>query len=357
MSTERRASRTSEVAHPSRATAALTIGVIALVAAFLYLVRNALIPFVFAGVIAFVTTPAIDWAAARTRLPRWIFALLALLLLFGAFVLLGWLGVPSLLHQLAQVGSNLEGSIAEIVAQVIGKDTIDLFGKPMNAQGIARGVVTYAGAFLSTHAPSLLEYTFASMFGVILSWVLLGYMLFGGSAQGEALVWLLPPARRDLARRVWTELSPVLRRYFLGVLLVVIYASVAAYIGLGLILHIHDALFLALLTGLLEIIPVVGPVASGTIAGLVAVGQAQSSWNIIAYIIYAVALRVSIDEFFAPIVLGKAAYLPPVMVIFCFLAGGMLFGIVGVVMAVSVALAVKALLGEVYREEGLRQEA
>jgi len=56
-------------------------------------------------------------------------------------------------------------------------------------------------------------------------------------------------------------------------------------------------------------------------------------------------------------VLGKAAYLPPVMVIFCFLAGGMLFGIVGVVMAVPVALAVKALLGEVYREEGLRQEA
>jgi predicted PurR-regulated permease PerM len=146
-----------------------------------------------------------------------------------------------------------------------------------------------------------------------------------------------------------------MRRYFLGVGLVVIYASTAAYIGLGLILHIHNALFLALMTGLLEIIPVIGPVASGTIAGLVAMGQAQSSWNIIEYIIYAVALRISIDEFFGPIVLGKAAYMRPVLVIFCFLAGGMLFGIVGVILAVPAALAVKAILGEVYEEEGLRR--
>src|SRR4051794_24921894 len=101
MSTERRATDTSHPAHPSRATAALTIGVIALIAAFLYLVRNALIPFVFAGVIAFVVTPAIDWATARTRLPRWVFALLALLLLIGFFALIGWLGVPSLAQQLS----------------------------------------------------------------------------------------------------------------------------------------------------------------------------------------------------------------------------------------------------------------
>jgi predicted PurR-regulated permease PerM len=356
MSTERRASPSHRLAHPSRATAALTIGVIALVAAFLYLVRNALIPFVFAGVIAFVATPAIDWAAARTRLPRWLFALLTLLLLIGVFVLIGWLGVPSLAQQLTGMGSNLQGSIADIVAQFIGKDTINLFGKQTNAQMIAKDVIDFASTFLSTHAFTLVEYTFAGMFGIILAWVLLGYMLFGGSAQGEALFWLLPPSRRDFAKRVWAKLSPILRRYFLGVLLVVIYASVAAYIGLGLILNIHNALFLALLTGLLEIIPVIGPVASGTIAGLVAIGQAQSSWNIVEYIIYAIALRISIDEFFGPIVLGKAAYLRPVLVIFCFLAGGMLFGIVGVVMAVPVALAVKAILGEVYHEQGLRQD-
>jgi predicted PurR-regulated permease PerM len=354
MSTERRADHKSHLAHPSRATAALTIGVIALVAAFLYLVRNALIPFVFAGVIAFVVTPAIDWAAARTRLPRWIFALITLLLLLGFFALIGWLGVPSLAQQLTGMGSNLQGSIADIVREFIGGDSINLFGSPVDAPKIAQYIIRGLAAFLSAHVFTIMAYSFAGLFGMILSCVLLAYMLFGGRSTGEALFWLVPPARRDFAHRVWNQLSPILRRYFFGVFLVVCYASTAAYIGLGLILDIHHAIFLALITGILEVIPVIGPAASGTIAGLVAIQQAKSSWNILEYIMYAIALRISIDQFFAPIVLGKAAYLRPVLVIFCFLTGGMLFGIVGVIMAVPAALAVKAVLGEVYDEEGLR---
>jgi predicted PurR-regulated permease PerM len=341
---------------PSRGTTALTIGILAGILLFLYFVRDALIPFIFAGVIAYVATPAIDWMAAKTRLPRWIFALLTLLVLIGFFVLLGWLGIPSLVRQLTSTGENLQGSIADIVRQFIGNGTINLLGRPMNAAMIAQSLIQTLSAFFSAHAFTIMAYTFAGLFGMILGWVLLGYMLFGGRSTGEALFWLVPPARRAFAHRVWNKLSPILRRYFLGVLLVVTYASTAAYIGLGLILDIHHAVFLALITGILEIIPVVGPAASGTIAGLVAIQQAKSSWNIIEYIMYAIALRISIDQFFAPIVLGKAAYLRPVLVIFCFLTGGMLFGIVGVILAVPAALAVKAFLGEVYHEEGLRDE-
>jgi predicted PurR-regulated permease PerM len=142
-----------------------------------------------------------------------------------------------------------------------------------------------------------------------------------------------------------------LRRYFVGVALVVLYASVVAYIGLGLILHIHHAALLAVLTGVLEVIPIVGPAASAIIAGLVAVQEAKSSWNILAYVAYAIVLRISIDEFFGPIVLGKAAYVRPALVIFCFLAGGLLFGIVGVVLAIPVALTIKTSLQELYKEE------
>ena len=43
-----------------------------------------------------------------------------------------------------------------------------------------------------------------------------------------------------------------------------------------------------------------------------------------------------------------------VLVIFCFLTGGMLFGVVGVLMAVPTALTIKAFLGELYHEEGLK---
>jgi predicted PurR-regulated permease PerM len=104
------------------------------------------------------------------------------------------------------------------------------------------------------------------------------------------------------------------------------------------------------MTGLLEMIPVIGPVTSAVIAGLVAVRYATGIGNIIGYAVYATVLRLSIDELIGPVVLGRAAHVHPVMVIFCFLAGGVLFGIPGVIMAIPVALAAKHSLAVLYDE-------
>jgi predicted PurR-regulated permease PerM len=152
-----------------------------------------------------------------------------------------------------------------------------------------------------------------------------------------------------LVTRIWGNLDPILRRYFIGVGVVVLTTSIFAYVGLGLILGIHYALFLALMTGLLETIPIVGPAASAVIAGLVAIGQARGAASILAYALYATALRITIDQVVGPIVLGRAGYVRPVVVIFCFLAGGILFGVVGVALATPIALALKVTLEEMYR--------
>jgi len=107
------------------------------------------------------------------------------------------------------------------------------------------------------------------------------------------LFWPVPPGSRPFADRIWSRLDPLLKRYFIGVIVVVAYAVVAAYIGLGLVLGIRHAAFLALLTSVLEMIPIVGPVAAVTIAGLVAVQQATSFWAI-AGVILAVPLALTI---------------------------------------------------------------
>jgi predicted PurR-regulated permease PerM len=116
------------------------------------------------------------------------------------------------------------------------------------------------------------------------------------------------------------------------------------------VLGLHHALVLALLTGLLEIIPMIGPLAAAVMAGLVAVQQAATSWDIWAYVGYAIVLRLSIDQLIGPLVLGSAARVHPVLVLFCFLAGGALFGVVGMILAVPAALLVKVTLSVVYRE-------
>ena len=109
--------------------------------------------------------------------------------------------------------------------------------------------------------------------------------------------------------------------------------------------------FLALLTGILETVPVIGPTAAAILAGLVSLRTATGIINIVEYALYATALRLSIDQIVGPIVLGRAAHVHPVLIIFCFLAGGVVLGIPGVILAVPVALVVKSTLATIYGDE------
>ncbi len=327
---------------------ALVIGAAALL---LHLLQNVLLPFVIAAVTAYVCAPLVDWSIARTRLPRWSMALCLLAVLMGAGALLGFLGLPLLLRQVQSVVADLHGAVADFAQAIIGTRSVQLFGSTVDAQRLADLVV--GGLQYETTGAQLLSlvgWAAAAAFGFILVWVLIGYFLLDSQGIAAGLLWLVPPRDRALAEGIWRELDPLLRRYFIGVAVVVAYATAAAYLGLGLVLGLHHALLLALLTGLLEVIPMVGPVAAAVIAGLVAVQQAATSRDIWAYVGYATALRLSIDQLVGPIVLGNAARVHPVVVIFCFLTGGALFGVVGVILAVPIALVVKVTLSVLYRE-------
>jgi len=331
---------------------ATVVGVTVALIIFVYLLREILLPFVFAGILAYICTPLVDGLTRRTGKPRWLWAsaVLIVLVLIGAVI--GYLAVPSLIHEVTAIGS-LKEAITTFTQKFIGHGNVTVLGEPINAAQIGASVQGALHHWLNRSGQmlTLAALGFAGMFGIILAWVLLGYLLFDAHKISDGLFWLVPPHHRPFVHRVWNDLDPILRRYFVGVALVVLYASTAAYIGLGLILNLHHAVLLALATGMLEVIPIVGPAASAIIAGLVAVREAQSAWNIVAYVIYATALRISIDQFFGPLVLGRAAYVRPALVIFCFLAGGLLFGVVGVVLAIPVALTIKISLYELYKEE------
>jgi len=330
----------------------IAIASIVAILVFLYLIRTILIPFVFAAIIAYVCTPFVDRMAERARWPRWIFAIATVLILLAFAVLIGFLGVPPLLREGARMSGNLEEDIRRLIEQFVGTGSMTLLGQSVGAAQIAayaaNGLRDWLGA--SGHLLSIAAIGFAAIFGFILSWVLLAYLLISAKSVSEGLFWLIPPRNRPFVHRVWKDLNPILRRYFIGVALVVIYASIAAYLGLGIVLGLRHAVFLALVTGVFEVVPVVGPAASALLGGLAAVEENKGSWTVLGYIVYVIALRISIDEFFGPIVLGRAAYVQPVLVIFCFLCGAILFGVVGVVLAVPAALTVKATLAELYRD-------
>jgi predicted PurR-regulated permease PerM len=234
----------------------------------------------------------------------------------------------------------------------IGNRSIDLFGESMNAAQIGQLASASAHAWLSNGGTmlKLAAWSFAAVFGLLLTLVLLCYFLVDGKRAAAGLWWLIPPGQRPFAGRVWARLDPILKSYFIGVLAVVAFAVVVAYLGLGLILGLPHAVFLALLTGILEMIPIVGPAAAIAGTGMVAIQQAKSITAIVGYAVYATLLRLSIDQMFGPLMLGTAARVHPTLVIFCFLVGGFLFGIAGVILAVPTALTVKTVLAVMYED-------
>jgi len=313
---------------------------------FLYVIRSILLPFVLGGIVAYLCTPLIDSMARHSRVHRWVFALAVLLALMAIAGLVGYLGVPTALHELVALAANPREVIDGFVRVLLGNRSFSIGGASLNAAQIAARAASGLSSIVTNgdrmFAAALTGFT--ALFELILTWVILGYLLFDAPRLSQGLLWAIAPRRRPAFLRFWRRFDPILRRYFIGIALVVLYASVAAYIGLGVFLGLHHALLLAMMTGLLELLPLIGPVSSAVLAGLVAVREAAGASAILAFILYAIALRLSIDQFFGPLVLGQAARVRPVLVIFCFLSGGILLGISGIILAVPVALAVKVTL-------------
>ncbi len=325
----------------------------AVLAVFLYFIKVVVLPFVLAAIIAYICTPLLDWLTKRTRLPRLLFAVLLFLLIVGAVAITGSFAAERFVDQARSLTTGLPGMLAKVIGDAIGNQPIHLFGHSIDAAQITQWLMTGIGNWFeqTDKLATAAGYGVAAIMGVFLSAVLLFYFLASGESVARGMLWIVPPHRRNLVRRIWARLDPVLFRYFLGVMAVVVYTTAAAYLGLGIILGIRHAVFLALLTGILEILPVVGPTSAAILAGLVALRSATGIMSILAYAAYATALRLSVDQLFGPIVLGRAAHVHPVLIIFCFLTGGIVYGVPGVILAVPVALLIKSTLATLYGDD------
>jgi predicted PurR-regulated permease PerM len=325
----------------------------AALAVFLYFIKLILLPFVLAAIVAYISTKPLDWIAKRTGWPRMLFAVLLFLVFLAIGAILSVFAAKRIVVEARGLAADLQQILENFIAQAVGDHPIEFLGRSTTAQQIVGSVLEQIRDWIGqTDQLTLLTgYGLAAVMGAFLTVVLLFYFLTTGKRIALGLLWIVPPHRRVLVRRIWMRLDPVLTRYFLGMIVVVIYATTAAYVGLGFFLGINHAVLLALLTGILETVPVVGPTSAAIIAGLISLRTATGLMSILDYALYATALRLSIDQLVGPVVLGTAAHVHPVLIIFCFLAGGIVFGIPGIILAVPVALLIKSALATLYGDE------
>ncbi len=324
------------------------VGIILLLLA--YELRYTLIPFVFAAVIGFVLDPVIAWSAARMRGHRWPVAMLLTIVIIGAVGFGGyWVGEQAI-HDLSNALKKLPDMMQAAIKAVAGPSGIDIFGAHYTPQQLTQTVIQGATNLLSGAQIALVaEIGAGAIAAVILTFVLIPYFLVSWPRIAGGTLWLVPPERRNSIEAVLPTLVPMLRRYVVGLICVVIYTAILAYIGFGIIFHLPGAALISIVIGCLELIPVVGPVTSLILVALSSAASG-SGLSVIWPMIWAIGLRLSIDNLVGPMALGKAVTVHPIVIIFGFVVGSMLFGIIGLLLAVPAAACITIILQYYYSE-------
>jgi predicted PurR-regulated permease PerM len=338
----------------------VTIGVLAVGA--LYLLTHAgdiVRPFIWAAILAYILLPVVRAFEHRLVNRRGVAAgivfVAVLLVLAGGVRFLAPLAVEqgqTFQRTLPILIANGQNTLAETLDQLGAEDLVPIVFGPIATAPIevTKNVAALAVPFIVGFSHFLLEFL-----------VFLIGLFFFLRDWPRLINWLkrmVPPASRHELLPLGDQVSLLLGRYVRGQLLLVMIMSVATVIGLTFF-GVPFSLLLGVMTGILEVIPIIGPITAGAIACLVALGNPNPfGWSQLVYVgaiaVMYTVLRHAEDYFVIPLVIGRIVRLHPALVIFSLLAGGATFGLLGVVLAVPVAATLRLVL--IYVSAKLRDE-
>ncbi len=320
----------------------------------MYLLRSVLIPFFLAGALTYLLGPVVRWLVRKLHLPRWAAILIVYVTLIGILAACVILIGPTLKKEMTNFVNNLPQTVKRLFVEAFGGEQIQLMGKSITADAAAKGLLEELQNALGPVGllkPAVIGIEIIA--GFFLSLALLLFMLIGGAGLRQGILNLFPRNRQAQVLFFAVEINHVLGRYVRALALIVAYAGLTAWIGLGLIIKIPYAAPISVFTGLMELVPIVGPVMSLFLSILAAFVSGGFIKMLEAGGVYGV-MRLTTDNFIAPIILGKAVSLNPIVVIFAFLAGGTLFGVLGFLLAIPIAASVRVVIENWSRAPRLR---
>jgi predicted PurR-regulated permease PerM len=313
----------------------------------LYLARDIVAPFVVAATFAYIFSPIVNRIAERFKLPRRLVAVVLYLALLGLLGLGIWLLGARLAHEARLLSTAGPDLVDAAVIRLLGKEPFPMFGQHVDPHMVAQWINGRVADTLEAPSDALnaLERAFEFILKTFLMLVAFLYLLLDGHRVGRYVSKFIPGSRRPRVQQVAHHVDVVLGRYVRGQLFLVVLMSVVTYIVLTQLFHLHYALPLALLTGVLEVIPFIGPVGAAAAAAMVALVQGGTQtmiWVIVAYTV----LRQAEDQLIMPIVVGHAVHLHPLVTIFAVLTGAATAGVLGALLAVPIAAVLRIVLDE-----------
>ncbi|HEV2331715.1 MAG TPA: AI-2E family transporter [Gammaproteobacteria bacterium] len=311
----------------------------------LYLLGPVLTPFLISALLAWLGDPMADRLEAW-RFPR---SLAVGVVFIGTFLVLGLLLlliVPLFTHEMSALTARapqaiawFQGTAAPWLAERLHLDVSSL--KLGDLSGMlgenAQNAGQLAGSTFATLTHSG-RTVFVILLNILLVPVITFYWLRDWDIFKARVADLLPRDKAPYIERMARECESVLAAFFRGQLLVMI--CLAAIYSMGLaIIGLDNAVAIGVIAGLLGFVPYLG-ITTGIVLALLSAVLQGGDGLLPVWVLVVFGTGMGLESFvLTPRLVGGRIGLHPVMVIFAILAGGRLFGFVGVLLALPVAAA------------------
>lgn len=313
-----------------------------------WLLRSILLPFLAGLAVAYFLDPICDrmqrWGMSRV----WATSLLTVgfaLLVVAAFALL----LPLAIHQLGDL-VNSAPMLLEVARDKFQLllDRVDRVVDPGTADQIRDGLTSSFGG-LGTWIGGMLTGLLSSGLALlnILSLIFLTpvvafFMLRDWDGFIARIDSWLPRNQVDVVRDLARQIDDTLAAWVRGVALVCVLLATFYAVTLSL-LGLKVGLFIGIFAGFLSFVPFVGAVGGLLLAVGMAAVEFDNPWRVAAVAAVFLIGQAAEGNWLTPMLVGNKVELHPVAVIFALLAGGALFGFVGLLLAVPMAAVIGVL--------------
>ena len=308
----------------------------ALALAFLYVARHTLIAFLFAVFFAYLVEPAVSrvekWTKGRGTAVAAIYLLIAVVLITFFF----FVG-----PKIGREAQKLSKALPALLDQVSSGNIAVTIGLE---HGWSGSTILQAQSFLASHRDDLLN--LAQRAGIRIagaaqeSWLLIVvpilavFFLKDGRTFGEAALSFVHTApQKEFLEGVRGDLNQMLA-HFIRAQLTLAAFSLIAYTSVMGLMRVPYTLVLGTAGGIMEFIPVVGPLVAALVIVGVALLMSYPHWLVL--VILLLAWRMVQDYVVSPRIMGKSMELHPLAAIFGVLAGGEIAGVLGVYLSIPV---------------------
>jgi predicted PurR-regulated permease PerM len=326
------------------ATATLVAGAIIVGALALWKIKI-VIALIFLGFTAAAAMrPGVDWLAKTYRVPRAVGVLLHYVLLLGAVALLLWLVVPRAVTQVQQAIGSVPTTSAQLKQSANNSTGI----KHTILVGVEKRLKRLpSGTSLVHPALTVTKTAFEVLVGIFFLFAVAAYWLFERDRAIALVQSMVPRKHRRVTRDTWVLIDQKLGAFVRGQLILIVLVAVllsAGFFAVGL----HFWLLIGVFAGIVEIVPVIGPLAAGALA--VGVGLTQSWHTAVFALLTVLVVRLLEDYAVVPKVLGHATGLSPLVVLISVSVVGILLGGFYVLLAIPIAAVLATLVDVVLRD-------